>query len=385
MIYPQDGNIWVVSVGIGTYENPMMTHLDAPANQAHTFANLYIHNRLIDKSAPTLTDSDATKQAILRNLKRTFADPDNVKPEDMIIFYYSGHGTSFGNQIGICPYDYFDQEQLITDQEIITIMQESPAKHKVCFIEACKSDIHLMAIPSNKGIQRRHGKGSEGSLTVLSNKEIQRLHEKRSNIAGGLVYITSTRLDQKSYEFPNVGGLFSYSLFEAISGQADANKDRILTTSEVFDYLKDSVSAKTKGLQVPQINDEGKNLAVPIFTIPDHRPPATYFRPDKLLEREPVDSFELRDQSPIYLHVKVMDKIKELEISMSGSEPLRFDHTMSRVKLKQDDSGMFHHVFEVPLQMSEYRNRQVDITGKLHNGNTFFDAKEIDVILYRLR
>ncbi|MEM7369468.1 MAG: SUMF1/EgtB/PvdO family nonheme iron enzyme [Bacteroidota bacterium] len=243
----QTGKIWAVSIGIANYQNPMMTALRAPVRQAYEFTRIIERNQFADEHVPTLIDYDATRRQILNTLKATFTDPAKVSPDDLVIFYYSGHGIVLGKQIGLCPYDYYDQQQLITDQEIIRIMESSPAKHKVCIIEACKSEALTMA--------------------PLSQVDKRRFHSQRRNISGGLVYITSTEVGKPSIEFPDIGGVFSHYFLQAIEGEADINNDYSITSTELFDYLKSNVSRRTQGAQVPQINVTGYRLKVPIIAL----------------------------------------------------------------------------------------------------------------------
>lgn len=254
------GKIWAVAVGIGDYsDNDSFEELAGPANQAHEFKGFVERNRFTDNdNVPILTDESATKLAILRTLKRTFLDPTKVKSTDLVIFYYTGHGATVGDQIGICPYDYFDMEHLISEEEIISIMRDSPAKHKVCIIESCKSKMEI----------EKERKKTMG-FTPLDPIDKYYFNQKRNQIKDGIVYITSTEPDSNSFELPELNnrGVFSHYFLLGIKGAADRNQDQDITSKELFDYLQETVSRHTDSCQIPQINKEGYDLDVPIFTI----------------------------------------------------------------------------------------------------------------------
>ena len=187
----------------------------------------------------------------MQTLEATFCNEQRVGSEDLVIFYFTGHGVAVGDKIGICPYDYFDQGQLITDADILDVMERSPAKHKVVIIEACKSTAQT----------------TMGTTQELSTSQIDRLNQARHAITGGIVYLTSTQPGTPSLELTNFGGIFSQFFLKAVKGDADNDKDHIISSRELFDYLEKKVKEKSQGKQVPQINTAGYQLDVPIFVV----------------------------------------------------------------------------------------------------------------------
>lgn len=381
-IYSQSPRIWVVAVGIGHSQS--LPKLQAPVKQANTFSNLYTHYQLIDKPILPLTDADATRKAILHTLTETFTNKDKVNTDDLVIFYFSGHGMSVGDKIGICPYDYFDQEQLIHEDTIISIMNKSPAKHKVCFIEACKSDMSKPAPTMNIGGIPERIPGKRVNVYTLSSQDKKHFQALRSNTPPGFVYLTSTKVGKRSYEFPRIGGVFSHFLFEGMKGKADMNKDHILTTTELFEYVQAEVSSLTGGNQVPQINDAGKNLQIPIYVLPRNKPPEAYFTQKKQLGGIPTYFFEGKDGLEIFLYVKVPKELETLELSISGAKTVGLNE-LEKVPFNHKKEDMYHSIISVPLRMSRYRTRQVEINGKLVDGQTFSTNMELEVILTRRR
>jgi uncharacterized caspase-like protein len=78
----------------------------------------------------------------------------------------------------------------------------------------------------------------------------------------------SSRPDQPSAEIPIWrNGCFTEYLVGGLKGGADANRDRVITARELFDYVYPRVKAASGGRQVPQMwgsFDESMALA-------DHR------------------------------------------------------------------------------------------------------------------
>jgi hypothetical protein len=234
-------------VGISVYKySKIMTPLDSPVDNSYEFARFMEGINFSTSKMPVLTNSEANKSNIIRTLEATFLDKTKVKENDMIFFYYSGHGVAIGDQDGICPYEYVNPQQLITNREILDILEKSPARHKVCVIEACKTEVQTAA--------------------PLSESSLARFQEARNKYPGSVVFITSTRAGEESIEVPPVGTVFSHYFLKGLTeGKADENNDGIIFTKELFDYVKTNVSIYTYETQVPNINPEGYNLNIPIL------------------------------------------------------------------------------------------------------------------------
>ncbi len=230
--------IWVVSVGINQYQyEDYMSRLESPVENAFNFARIFEFRNVTEQRIPILTNRKAKRADILATMQKTFHS-SKVGPNDMVVFYFSGHGVMVSNKMGICPFDYYELENIITDQDILSIMEASPARHKICFIEACKNDA--------------------GYASVIPEATLRAFHEKRKGIAAGVSYITSTEVGDYSRELPDVGGVFSYHLLNGIEqGNADQDEDDIITIKELFDYIQTNVRRKTRGHQKPQINSAG--------------------------------------------------------------------------------------------------------------------------------
>ena len=174
----------------------------------------------------------------------------------MIIFYFSGHGEIAGGEEGICPYDYNPQDVrgLIRNEEIQEIMGESPARHKICFIEACKTEVQKQSI--------------------LDPTYLKSFNQARRRISDGLVFITSTEAGQPSFGDPqSIGGYFTHYLLEGLEGKANLDNDAYIRVDELFRYVEREVSSYTNGAQVPQINDlGGYDGNLPLIILPEKLP-----------------------------------------------------------------------------------------------------------------
>lgn len=250
-----DGSIWIVAVSVYDYQNnDYLPDIEYSVKGAYEFAQIY-QNRQLTKEAPkVLMDGLATRATILKTLKQEFVENTKVSKDDMIIFYFSGHGTMQHNRTGICGYDYAgDGRDLITDEDIIDIIEKSKAKHKICFVESC----------------RDRGLGEDVLHTVVNKQQLEEFDKQRNEISGGIVFFSSAKSEQKAEGIKNRGGHFTYFLLEGLRGDADQNRDNFISVEEIFDYVERNVSELTNKRQTPQINELKKyDKRTPIMVVP---------------------------------------------------------------------------------------------------------------------
>lgn len=152
-------------------------------------------------STSLLTDSAATCKAVLRAMKYRFC---TAKSNDVIIFYFSGHGT----EKGLLCYD-----GLLTNSAIAEEMGKCKAKTKMIVADACFS-----GIMRNDTVWRQ----------AFSNAE-------------DVVLFLSSRANEVSRETWYSNSLFTMYLERGLRGGADANRDQIITLRELYDFVHNGV------------------------------------------------------------------------------------------------------------------------------------------------
>ena len=224
--------VQIVAVGIGNYQQDYaFNHLEFTVPGAYLLRNMF-ERRNLSAHAKPLCDSDARRKSILSALE-ALTDSRNVQEDDLVIFYFSGHGLMAGGKVGICPWDYQSSADLISDNDITSILDRCPARHKVCLIEACKN---------------------ETSADYMSPSAVADFNSKRRSISPGIAFITSTEVGKKSWGISSEG-FFTRAVIEGLDkGLADANGDNEITVQELFNYIQPAVKSRTNNQQVPQIN-----------------------------------------------------------------------------------------------------------------------------------
>lgn len=199
----------LVSVGIGDYPKPI-NKLNLPTKDALAMKTLIDKNG--DAATAILLDSEATKSAILSEIHARF---DHASTDDIIIFFFSGHGYKGGFVAydGELPYSLIRQA-----------MSSSKCKNKMIFADACFS-----------------GKMRQGKREV-----------KEENSDSNVMLFLSSRDNETSIERRDMtNGFFTVCLKDGLSGKADANRDRTITAKEIFNFVSKNVKLLSKDKQHP--------------------------------------------------------------------------------------------------------------------------------------
>ena len=75
------------------------------------------------------------------------------------------------------------------------------------------------------------------------------LRSRNRNITeniGDIIVIASTETGENSIESPEKGGVFSHYLLKGLGGVADQDKDKFISTIELFNYIKANVYFRDK-------------------------------------------------------------------------------------------------------------------------------------------
>jgi uncharacterized caspase-like protein len=184
-----------------------------------------------------LIDTAATRDRILAELSETFADPSRVGPEDRLLVFFAGHGATkklpTGRTLGyIIPVDADVKNyegQAISMTTLQDINEAIPAKHVYFIMDACYSGLALT---------RGGGQGSTGDPQRYI-KEVTTRRARQVLTAGGAD-------EEVSDGGPNGHSIFTWTLLQGISGNADLNSDGFITASEIGTFVAPSVSSLSR-------------------------------------------------------------------------------------------------------------------------------------------
>lgn len=194
---------YALCVGLDAYPAKVGRYSVKPlrvsANDARVMKKMFSANGF---STSLLTDSTATCEAVLRAMKYRFC---TAKENDVVIFYFSGHGT----EEGLLCYDNVLSTALIVEE-----FKRCKAKTKMLIADACYS-------------------GRMRSDTVWQNT-----FSKNEDV----ILFLSSRTKEVSLETIYSNSLFTMYLERGLRGGADVNKDKTITARELYDFVHESVS-----------------------------------------------------------------------------------------------------------------------------------------------
>jgi uncharacterized caspase-like protein len=229
---------YLVSIGINEYKNPALD-----LNYAKADAKAF--SKIIDEKGKRLFkqielvelyDGQATRENILEALDKL---AETIRPEDVFLFYYAGHGSMVENKFYFIPTEsvsLYQIDKLAEESLYAGLMQEKfkniRALKQIVIMDACQSG-------GSTEILAQRGAMEEKALAQLSR-------------SSGVHVLAAAGSEQFATELGNLGhGLFTYVILEALNGGADgAPKDGNVTIYELKAYLNDQVpelSKKYKG------------------------------------------------------------------------------------------------------------------------------------------
>lgn len=234
--------VWAVVVGVAAYNHmPSLRYTDDDAYRMFAFLKSPEGGALTDEQIRILVDEEATKQNIENSMRQVF---NQAGPNDLVLLYFSGHGLKGS----FLPIDYDGYNNKFYHEEVNSILSESPAKYKLCIADACHS----------------------GSLLAMKSGEIsnalEAYYKSLAQADAGTALIMSSKSDETSLESSGLRqGVFSHFLIRGLKGEADSDKDRLVSIQELYDFINVNVRSYTGNRQSPLIKgDFDKRMTVAV-------------------------------------------------------------------------------------------------------------------------
>ena len=196
----------------------------------------------------TIFDKEATQRRILTELFHNL--PQKVGHNDRVLFYFAGHGqtedlANGGKRGYIIPFDGDTSsfsDTAISMEQIRSLSSRISAKHILYVMDSCYSGLGLNR---SSGVSPKIG---DYLRKVSSMRVVQVI------TAGG----KGEQVQEKAGH-----GLFTTYFLKALEGEADFNKDNVVTGTELGAYLRPVVSNASNQAQTPlygRLEGEGEFL-----------------------------------------------------------------------------------------------------------------------------
>lgn len=205
----------VISISIGINAQKTYALLTGVSNYGVQGANLQNTTKdvkqlkkVLDKQGMIVTTLTSSNATIPNMEKKLNAIIQLAKPEDKIIFFFSGHGDT-GQILAYGPEAFYYRD-------LMKILSKAKTTEVFCFIDACMS----------------------GSVCPTEYDWVD-AHK-------GVSFMMSSRADEYSTENNWIGhGFYTQALLKGLRGKADINDDRKITLMELFRYVYNDVTART--------------------------------------------------------------------------------------------------------------------------------------------
>lgn len=198
---------YLVCVGIADYPGTE-NDLRISDNDAKTIAKVFSVAK--QATVSILLNEQATQSALLSTMHTSFM---NANSEDIVILYFSGHGT---------PGALVCHDGLLTYQHIFKMLKGCKASRKVIIADACYS-----------------GK-------MRTNNQ-----QTSSYNSQNVMLFLSSRTNEVSRESRYKNSLFTIFLERGLRGGADTNRDRYITARELYDFVHKGVIEASGNKQHP--------------------------------------------------------------------------------------------------------------------------------------
>lgn len=262
---PYDGkvNYWAVVAGIGEYEDTLYAPLPACVDDAKAVAKQLTCCGYDPKHICLLVDGDIDGNLLIQELagdNTRLSKPtrgnilealksvaQRTRPEDLLLFYYTGHGGLEDQESYLVTHDGRKntlEHTALSVSALRKIMLDAPAQKKVIILDACRTEV---------------APGSKGMPGPLPPAFIERVFEQ----AKGFVLLTSCDAGENSYMWKEKQhSVFTYFLLEALQGgKADFNGKECISVDDIYKYAFDKVerwAMNNNCFQTPRIVKDGQ-------------------------------------------------------------------------------------------------------------------------------
>ena len=309
---------YALVIGIAKYKNlPAAQQLQYSERDAQAVYSILISpegGNFRAENVHTLIGAKATLTAVRRELEEWL--PSVAKEEDRVLVYFAGHGFVAAGQPYLAPYDIELAQIAKTAYPMATlgtVFGKIKAKWKVLLTDSCHSG------------------------AVAPESDVQTINRALIDATRSVFSLTASRDRERSFESPDWGGghgIFTYYVVRGLEGEADENRDGLVTADELAEYARRNVREATEGKQNPTSDRSSFDPNMLLAYVPTRAaagaPPAPKF--GALIVESNMDGVEL------FLDGKSVGVV-------SKAQPLRLpglapgSHTIQGVKMGYEPDG----------------------------------------------
>lgn len=241
------GSRYALLVGVNAYVSPKMSPLRFCVSDAELLADVlrqrcgYAADDVVLLADRQPTERLPTRENIQRHLTSLLLKAEHG---DTVLVFFAGHGGIVAGGSSLCPTDFDPANSGLTGvrvDHVRDLMHASKAAQKLLVLDCCHS-----------------GATGRGMQLGLSGDDLEGFKG-----AGGLITFAGARRSQESLEAADRRhGLFTWALARGLGGEADADRDGIVDSDEVYRFVHDDVTdaARARGREQTPVRILGEDV-----------------------------------------------------------------------------------------------------------------------------
>lgn len=214
-------NLYVLAVGVNKYSTKGVSKLNYAVPDVQSIASTFKStgkNLYGNVNVSMLTDEEATSSSIAGEFSRL---SNIVKPDDVFVFYVSGHGTSYNGDYYFIPVNFNGNlSTAISKTFIMNNMQKIAAQKSLLILDTCYSGAIV----------------NESDTTAY----------QRLAYATGQAIIAASSDAQTAIEGYEGHGVFTYTILQGLSGKAGTVDEENISLLDLAAYVSKSLPKLSK-------------------------------------------------------------------------------------------------------------------------------------------
>jgi WD40 repeat protein len=218
--------LWMVLVGVNHYQDSQILDLKYCANDCKELAEaLTIATQQFQETEIIPLYDGGDKPPNLSEIITSIQQFRSAKPEDTVLFYFSGHGyLDSNNRPILCVTDTSLEDLAGTGLKLDTLLNElrqCKAQRQLVWLDACQE---------REQQDNRIGQNPTGQLLAVLEQQAEQSQD--------FYAMLSCNKTERSWEIPELRhGLFTYCLIEGLGGKA-ANAEGKIDADSLFKYVE---------------------------------------------------------------------------------------------------------------------------------------------------
>ncbi|HUT93396.1 MAG TPA: caspase family protein [Thermoguttaceae bacterium] len=247
-----------VVVGIDRYADRGFPMLSCAVNDAESVSNAIRRTQppeSLDMAVLTYPSRQGeggppTRENVLAALRHA---AEVAGPEDTVLFFFAGHGELVDGRPCLVPHDAQRSsgrggapESLLGLDELLAVFEGHPSRQRVMFLDCCQTGRAGDPQPGHAQVGDARDEAAGEPATAATG----RLLEAIQHGAQGWSTLLSCSPGEESLEDLSWGqhGIFSHFLAEGLRGEADLNRDGVVSLAELVQYVADRVPSQAEAV-----------------------------------------------------------------------------------------------------------------------------------------